>query len=99
VICHKCRAVLYESAEELKSTDEIIQGYGGRCPSCNKRLSYVPKNVEVKPCDVPNRWNPFEPQKEKPSRTESWSRTKKRARKKSGYVRSKPRSGGIWGTE
>jgi len=98
VICHKCGTTLYEG-ENLKPPDEIIQEYDGRCPSCKKRLSYLPKKIEVKPIDVPNRWNPFEPQKENPSRTGSLSRTKKRARKRSGYIRPKPRSRGIWGSE
>jgi len=73
--------------------------YDGRCPVCKKRLSSLPKNIEVKLVNVPNRLNPFETKKEKPSRRESWSGTKKRARKRIGYVSSKPRSGGIWGTE
>jgi DNA-directed RNA polymerase subunit RPC12/RpoP len=98
VICHKCGTTLYEG-ENLKPSDEIIQEYDGRCPSCNKRLSYVPKTIEVKPFDFPDRWNPFEPQKEIPSRTENETRPKKRARKRSGYVSPKPRSGGIWETE
>jgi len=58
VICHKCRAVLYESTEELKSTDEIIQGYDGRCPTCGKNLSYIPKTVEVKPVEKTNQLSP-----------------------------------------
>ena len=50
VICHECGTTLYEG-EALKPPDEIIQEYDGRCPSCNKKLSYVPKNIEVKPFD------------------------------------------------
>lgn len=47
VICYKCSAVLYESAEELKSTEEIVQGHDGRCPTCHKKLSYIPRKIEV----------------------------------------------------
>jgi len=50
VICQKCGALLYYGAE-LKPPDEIIQSYDGKCPNCGKKLSYVPKNVEVKPVD------------------------------------------------
>lgn len=48
VFCQKCGAVLYQ-AEELKPPDEIIQMYGGKCPSCGKKLSLIPHNVEIKP--------------------------------------------------
>jgi len=47
VICQKCGAVLYEGIE-LKPPDEIIQGYDGKCPKCGKKLSFIPRNVEVK---------------------------------------------------
>jgi len=99
VICHKCGTTLFESKDQLKPLEDIIQMYDGRCPACKKRLSSLPKNIEVKLVDAPNRINPFEPEKKKPSRTESWSRTNRRARKRSGYVSSRPRSGGIWGNE
>jgi hypothetical protein len=52
----------------LKPLEDIIQMYDGRCPSCKKRLSYVPKKIEVKPVNVPKRTAPFEPEKEKSSR-------------------------------
>ena len=73
--------------------------HDGRCPDCKKRLSYVPKKIEVKPVNAPNRMNPFEPRKDKSSKKESFSRTTKSARKRNLYVSSRPRSGGIWGTE
>ena len=50
VICQKCGALLYEGIE-LKPPDEIIQGHDGKCPTCGKKLSFIPKNVEVKPVD------------------------------------------------
>jgi len=99
VICSKCGATLFESKDELKPLEDIIQMYDGRCPACKKRLSNVPKKIEVKPVNVPNRMVPFEPEKEKSSKKESLSRTRKSARKRNVYVSSKPRSGGIWGTE
>jgi hypothetical protein len=78
VICHKCGTTLFESEDQLKPLEDIIQMYDGRCPACKKRLSSLPKNIEVKLVNVPNRLNPFEPKKEKPSRRKSWSGTKKR---------------------
>ncbi|NIW53642.1 MAG: hypothetical protein GWN17_15800 [Candidatus Korarchaeota archaeon] len=68
VICRKCGATLFESKHELKPLEDIIQMYDGRCPSCKKRLSYVPKKIEVKPVNVPKRTAPFEPEKEKSSK-------------------------------
>jgi len=99
VICRKCGATLFESKDELKPLEDIIQMHDGRCPDCKKRLSYVPKKIEVKPVNAPNRMNPFEPRKDKSSKKESFSRTTKSARKRNLYVSSRPRSGGIWGTE
>jgi DNA-directed RNA polymerase subunit RPC12/RpoP len=98
VICHKCGTTLFESKDELKPLEDIIQMHDGRCPACKKRLSYVPKKIEVKRVGVPNRINPFEAEK-KSARKEGLSRTRKSARKRNFYVSSRPRSGGIWGTE
>jgi NAD-dependent SIR2 family protein deacetylase len=48
VTCQECHHVLYEGAE-LKPPDEILQRYEGKCPKCNKKLSLLPIDVEVKP--------------------------------------------------
>ncbi|MGD0646189.1 MAG: hypothetical protein ABSA75_14905 [Candidatus Bathyarchaeia archaeon] len=48
VICHGCNHVLYEGVE-LKPPDEIISQNGGKCPECNRKLSLLPIDVEVKP--------------------------------------------------
>jgi DNA-directed RNA polymerase subunit RPC12/RpoP len=50
VICEKCGTVLYEGVE-LKPPDEIIQMHEGKCPKCGKKISFVPKKVEVKSAD------------------------------------------------
>lgn len=50
VVCDKCGTILYND-KELKPPDEIIQVYDGKCPNCGKRLSFVPKNVEVSPAE------------------------------------------------
>ena len=64
VICHECDAILYEG-KELKSPEEIIEGYFGKCPTCSKKLFYTPKNVEVKPFDETNQPSRLERLKEK----------------------------------
>jgi hypothetical protein len=48
VICHGCNHVLYEGSE-LKPPDEIISQNSGKCPKCDKKLSLLPIDVEVKP--------------------------------------------------
>jgi phage FluMu protein Com len=48
VTCQGCNHVLYEGAE-LKPPDEIIHQYEGKCPKCDRKLSLLPVNVEVKP--------------------------------------------------
>lgn len=48
VICHECGHVLYEGFE-LRPPDEIISQNGGKCPKCNRKLSLLPLEVEVKP--------------------------------------------------
>ena len=50
VICEKCGFVLYEGSD-LKPPDEIIQTYDGKCTECGKKISFVPKKVEVKSAD------------------------------------------------
>lgn len=47
VICEKCGFVLYEG-EELKPPYEIIESHNGKCPGCSKRLSSVPKILEIR---------------------------------------------------
>ncbi len=48
VVCQGCGHVLYDGAE-LKPPDEILQKFEGKCPSCSKKLSLLPIDVEVKP--------------------------------------------------
>jgi len=96
VVCHKCGATLYESIEELKPPEEIVQSHDGKCPTCGRRLSFVPKNVEVKPGDETNQPSLHEPEKKRPSRKKSRSKTKKRGRKWNAQASYEPRSGSIW---
>jgi phage FluMu protein Com len=48
VKCQGCNHILYEG-EELRPPDEILQQHNGYCPKCNKKLSLLPAEVEVKP--------------------------------------------------
>ena len=48
VLCHGCNHILYEGSE-LKPPDEVIAQNSGKCPKCNRKLSLLPINVEVKP--------------------------------------------------
>jgi DNA-directed RNA polymerase subunit RPC12/RpoP len=65
VFCHKCGATLYESIENLKTPDEIIQSCEGKCPTCGKKLAYIPITIEIKPFLVTNQLNPFESEKKR----------------------------------
>jgi len=48
VICHGCKHILYEG-KDLKPPDEVIAQHGGNCPKCDRKLSLLPMEVEVKP--------------------------------------------------
>jgi predicted nucleic acid-binding Zn-ribbon protein len=48
IICHGCKAVLYDGVE-LTPPDEIIHQNDGKCPNCGRKLSLLPIDVEVKP--------------------------------------------------
>jgi len=46
IICSECDYSLYEG-DILKSPQDIMKKYGGRCPSCNKKLSFSPSGVTI----------------------------------------------------
>jgi hypothetical protein len=48
VACNGCGHVLYEG-RKLKSPDEIIHEYNGKCPECERELSLFPIDVNVTP--------------------------------------------------
>ena len=50
VICRKCGEVLYEG-ELLKSPQDVIKKYEGKCPQCGKELGFEGESVHVKPCN------------------------------------------------
>jgi hypothetical protein len=47
VVCHKCGGTLYEG-EELKPPYEITKEYDGRCPICDKKLSFTPIEFAIR---------------------------------------------------
>jgi len=47
VNCDGCGAILYEG-DELKSPEEILQMYNGKCPKCGRSLSLTPKKIEIR---------------------------------------------------
>ena len=49
-VCQDCGCILYEDID-LKSPDEIIQQHDGKCPSCGKKLIFVPEKIDVKPVE------------------------------------------------
>ena len=50
VKCSDCGYLLYEG-DILKSPQDVIKKYGGRCPHCNKRLAFSSESVTVTPCE------------------------------------------------
>ena len=48
ILCKNCDEVLYEG-DLLKSPQDIIKKFDGKCPVCGKDLSFKPDAVTVKP--------------------------------------------------
>ena len=48
VECDQCKETLYEG-KVIKPPDEIIVAHNGKCPKCERKLTFVPIKVEVKP--------------------------------------------------
>jgi len=46
VNCHQCGFVLYQG-QELKSPEDILQTYEGKCPKCGAKLSLAPLSIDV----------------------------------------------------
>jgi len=98
IICHKCGAILFESIEEIRSPDEIIQSHDGKCPTCRRKLSYIPINVEVTPVEKTNQLSPPKPEKRRLSRKKSRKKHKERLKKRA-YASYEPKLGSIWNKE
>ena len=50
VTCAECNHLLYES-NILKSPQDIIKLFDGRCPECNRELSFEGKAIRIYPYD------------------------------------------------
>jgi len=50
IVCSRCKEVLYEG-DLLKSPQDIIKKFDGRCPRCGKELSFEMNGVTIKPRD------------------------------------------------
>lgn len=48
VTCAECNNLLYEG-DLLKSPQDIIKKYDGRCPSCNRKLNFDSNGVNITP--------------------------------------------------
>lgn len=54
VVCSECGQTLYEG-DILKSPQDIIKKYDGRCPKCNRKLGVETKSVSIYPCEEPGK--------------------------------------------
>jgi hypothetical protein len=50
ILCSKCQEVLYEG-DLLKSPQDVIKKFEGKCPKCGKELCFETDGVQVKPCE------------------------------------------------
>lgn len=54
VVCSECNYLLYEG-DILKSPQDIVKKYDGRCPGCNKKLGFNTNSVSIYPCEEPEK--------------------------------------------
>ena len=47
ILCSSCKEVLYEG-DLLKSPQDVIKRFDGRCPNCKKDLKFSTEDVEVR---------------------------------------------------
>jgi len=47
IICSGCGYVFYEG-NTVKSPNDVIKEYGGKCPKCGKNLKFTVDSVEVR---------------------------------------------------
>lgn len=50
VLCSECSYLLYEG-DILKSPQDIIKKFDGRCPKCNRKLNFSIDSVTIAPCE------------------------------------------------
>jgi len=49
VVCKACGEVLYEG-DLLRSPQDVIKKFEGKCPKCGNDLGFDGESVGVKPC-------------------------------------------------
>jgi NAD-dependent SIR2 family protein deacetylase len=54
VTCSECNNVLYEG-DILKSPQDIIKKYDGKCPKCNRKLNFSTGGVTIYPGEEENK--------------------------------------------
>jgi len=50
IVCSECGDVLYKG-DTLKSPQDILKKYNGRCPKCDKKLNFSHDKVNVTPSE------------------------------------------------
>jgi len=50
VVCSECNCMLYEG-DILKSPQDIVKKFDGKCPNCGKRLGFSTDGVVICPCE------------------------------------------------
>ena len=48
IVCKSCKEILYEG-DLLKSPQDVIKKYEGKCPKCKKELKFSTEGVDVRP--------------------------------------------------
>jgi DNA-directed RNA polymerase subunit RPC12/RpoP len=57
VVCSECGHTLYEG-DILKSPQDIVKKYDGRCPNCGKKLGFSMSGVDIYPCEEDEKGRP-----------------------------------------
>jgi phage FluMu protein Com len=50
IFCAECNSILYEG-EVLKSPNDIIKKFDGKCPKCDKKLDFTVDGINISPCE------------------------------------------------
>jgi DNA-directed RNA polymerase subunit RPC12/RpoP len=50
IVCSECSSLLYEG-DILKSPQDIVKKFDGKCPNCGRKLVFSTKNLSIYPCD------------------------------------------------
>lgn len=50
IMCSECNYTLYEG-DILKSPQDVVKKFDGKCPNCGKRLGFSTDGVIISPCE------------------------------------------------